>query len=160
VRQSQGVPERSRAADQQVVLIRGERPDGERNISMENLVEIQNIEEMRLREGIDDVELREEVRGLRAGDVVKLTFLTGTPKCETLLVRITSRRGGAFRGELAGRPRSPQLAHLQAGSPVAFTSVHIHSIAKRQAMTDPVGQAFQPDTPHQKSQAGKPDLRE
>jgi hypothetical protein len=31
---------------------------------MRNLVPIENIEEMRLREGIDDAELQEEIRGL------------------------------------------------------------------------------------------------
>ena len=44
---------------------------------MRNLVEIENIEEMRLREGIDDVELRENIRSLKIGDVVRLTVLTG-----------------------------------------------------------------------------------
>ena len=37
---------------------------------MQKTVEIENIEEMRRREGIEDVELREEIRGLRVGDFV------------------------------------------------------------------------------------------
>jgi len=40
-------------------------------------IEIENIEKLRLREGIKDVELRRAIRGLRAGDYVKLTLLTG-----------------------------------------------------------------------------------
>ena len=31
-------------------------------------MEIENIEDMRVREGIDDIELREEIRRLRTGD--------------------------------------------------------------------------------------------
>src|SRR5436309_2910036 len=44
---------------------------------MRNSVEIENIEAMRLLEGIDDVELREGIRGLAVGDLVKLTLLAG-----------------------------------------------------------------------------------
>lgn len=101
---------------------------------MRNPVAIENIEELRRREGIEDVELREEIRGLEIGDVVKLTLLSGTvpPTGETLLVRITRIRGSAFRGELAKRPRSTSLSNLRVGSPLTFTAAHIHSITKRQ----------------------------
>lgn len=97
---------------------------------MRNTVEIENIEEMRRREGIDDVELRVEIRALKAGDFVKLTFVTGTTTFETVLVRITSIRGSAFRGKLANRPTSSCLAKLGVGAPVAFTTAHIHSLLK------------------------------
>jgi hypothetical protein len=101
---------------------------------MRNPVEIENIEEMRRREGIDDVELREEIRGLQVGDSVKLTFRPGLQAVagETLLVRITRIRGDAFRGKLAGRPASAGLAQFRVGSPVAFTAAHIHSVPKVQ----------------------------
>ena len=46
---------------------------------MRNLVPIENIEEMRLREGIDDTELRKEIRRLKVGDFVRLTMLTRAP---------------------------------------------------------------------------------
>lgn len=99
---------------------------------MRNPVAIENIEEMRRQAGIDDVELREEIRGLHVGDTVKVTLLTGAPSPagETLLVRITRIRGYAFRGRLASKPASSGLSHLQVGSPVAFTAAHIHSILK------------------------------
>jgi hypothetical protein len=101
---------------------------------MRNPVEIENIEAMRRREGIEDVELREEIRGLGVGDLVKLTLLSSTNSSagETLLVRITRIRGSAFRGELADRPISAGLSGLRIGSPVAFTAAHIHSIPKEQ----------------------------
>jgi hypothetical protein len=100
---------------------------------MRNPVTIENIEEMRRREGIDDVELREEIRELRVGDVVKLTFFTGTKPGagETLPVRITRIQGSAFRGKLANAPGSIGRLQLRVGSPVAFTRAHIHSISKR-----------------------------
>jgi hypothetical protein len=94
-------------------------------------VEIENIEEMRLRAGVDDVELRSEIRGLHVGDLVKLTFLAGTTTCETLPVRITSINGSAFRGKLAERPTAPALSTLRFGSSVAFDAAHIHSLMKR-----------------------------
>ena len=45
---------------------------------MRTRVEIQDIEGMRRREGIDDVELREAIRGLRVGAFVNLTLLAET----------------------------------------------------------------------------------
>jgi hypothetical protein len=103
---------------------------------MGNPVEIQDIEEMRRNEGIDDVKLRLDIRGLKAGDFVKLSLLTGTATFETLLVRITSVRGSAFRGKLASRPNSTSLLKLQRGPSIAFTTAHIHSIAKMAATHD------------------------
>lgn len=98
---------------------------------MRSTVEIENIEELRRREGINDVELRAEIRNLEAGGLVKLTFMTGTVPAtgETLLVRITSIRGSCFRGRLLGQPVSARLSPLHAGSLIAFTRDHIHSIA-------------------------------
>ena len=98
---------------------------------MRHIVEIEDIEQRRLRAGIDDVELRSEIRGLHVGDVVKLTFLTGTTSFETLSVRITSISGSAFRGKLADRPLAPALSQLRVGSPVTFAAAHIHSLVKR-----------------------------
>jgi hypothetical protein len=99
---------------------------------MQHPVEVENIEEMRRREGIDDAQLREAIRGLRVGDRVNLTLLTGRELGggETLVVRITRIRGSAFRGQLAKSPSSKALSHLQAGSPVTFRRDHIHSIPK------------------------------
>jgi hypothetical protein len=94
-------------------------------------IEIENIEQLRQGVGIDDVELREEIRGLRAGDVVRLTFLAGAPGGETLRVRITRVEARAFRGRLAQGPASARLAGLRVGSPVRFTPGHIHSLVKK-----------------------------
>jgi len=95
---------------------------------MQTPVELQDVEQMRQRVGIDDVELREQVRRLRVGDVVRLTFLAGAGKAETLCVRITSIRRGTFSGELVAAASSPQLAGLCRGSPVTFTRAHVHSV--------------------------------
>ncbi len=106
---------------------------------MHNSIEIENIEEMRFREGIEDPELREEIRGLAVGDFVNLTFLTGSkaPGGETLVVRITSIRGSAFRGKLVRGPTLAGLSELRAGSAVAFTMAHIHSLAKGKPVPGP-----------------------
>jgi hypothetical protein len=98
---------------------------------MPHPVEIEDIDAMRRREGINDVALREEIRELKVGDVVKLTLLSGTTSAETVAVRITSIRGAAFRGKLADQPRSTALATLPAGSALAFTTTHIHSLVRR-----------------------------
>jgi hypothetical protein len=99
---------------------------------MRHPVEIENIDDMRRREGIDDVELRQAIRALHVGDSVRLTFLTGMKPFagETLLVRITRIRGKAFRGKLVNRPAFDGLAKLRVGSPVTFTGDQIHSIPK------------------------------
>jgi hypothetical protein len=93
---------------------------------------IENIEQMRLRQGINDEELREIIRGLRVGDLVKLTFLTTTMTCsgETLSVRVTQISGDTFLGKLADSPALPALSKLRRGSSVAFKTEHIHSVPK------------------------------
>lgn len=100
-------------------------------------VRIENIEQMRREVGIDDAELRDEIRGLAVGDLVKLTFLTSATASETLSVRITSIRGSTFGGELARRPVSGALSTLRAGSPVTFTRANIHSVSKSEPIHEP-----------------------
>ena len=106
---------------------------------MRNPVKIENIEELRRQAGIDDVELREAIRELKAGDHVRLTLLNEKQSngTETLLVRITSIRGGTFRGELANEPASLGLSNLRVGSPIRFTTDHIHSIPQRHPRHEP-----------------------
>jgi hypothetical protein len=99
---------------------------------MQTTVEIENIEEIRRQEGIDDVDLRMEIRSLKVGDFVKLTFLTSATAFETLVVRITSIRGSAFRGKLVKRGSPGSRSKLEAGASVAFTTAHIHSLLKRE----------------------------
>ena len=98
---------------------------------MRSDVALENIEAMRRREGIEDVELRHEIRALTRGDVVRLTFLTGKDqtRAETLLVRITSIRGCSFRGKLVSAPSS-RTRDLRPGKSVIFTTDHIHSLLK------------------------------
>ena len=99
---------------------------------MRNSIEIEDIEEMRRAAGIDDVELRHDIRGLRAGDIVKLTFSAGPRAFESLSVRITSIRASVFRGKLVNGPVCRALSQLHNGSPVAFTSNHIHSLQRKE----------------------------
>jgi hypothetical protein len=95
-------------------------------------VEIENIEELRRRAGIDDVELREAIRELRVGDCVRLTLLTGAKSSpgNTRLVRITRIQGMHFWGLLVERSRSTAKSRLHPRVRLAFTSAHIHSLAK------------------------------
>jgi hypothetical protein len=95
-------------------------------------VEIENIKEMRNRRGIDDAELRQEIRALQIGDLVRLTLGSGAEPFggETLLVRITCIKGLRFQGQLAKKPASSRLSKLRLGAPVAFTTAHIHSLVK------------------------------
>jgi hypothetical protein len=101
---------------------------------MPRAVEIENIEEMRLERGIDDVELRQEIRGLDVGDQVRITLLTDWPlrSAETLRVRITRICGSRFHGTLSSWPVSPGLSALRADSALVFHACHIHSVLKRQ----------------------------
>jgi hypothetical protein len=100
---------------------------------MRRAVVIENIEEMRAREGINDAELRETIRALRIGDFVKLTFLTGRASStgETLSVRVTQINGDKFLGKLTDGPALGGLSRLRVGSSIAFERGHIHSVPKR-----------------------------
>jgi hypothetical protein len=93
---------------------------------------IENIQELRRREGVEDVELADQIRALAAGDIVKLTFLADgrTFPGEVLSIRITSIKGSKFRGKLLDSPASAGLADLRAGAPVTFTAANIHSVAR------------------------------
>ncbi len=99
---------------------------------MSGRLQIQDIKDMRRRVGVDDAELRKSIRGLRARGLVRLTLLAGVPGSagETLLVRITSLREGAFRGKLASRPTSACLSGPRVGRRLAFTASHIHSLPR------------------------------
>jgi hypothetical protein len=110
--------------------LRCERLKGRR---VAHLVEIENIDELRRRQGIDDLELRKAIHRLQVGDHVRLTFLIGNSSFsgETLPVRITSIRGKALRGKLATAPALAGLSRLRLGSAVLFCADQIHSIAKR-----------------------------
>ncbi|MHB1421921.1 MAG: hypothetical protein ACYC3I_01750 [Gemmataceae bacterium] len=98
---------------------------------MQAVIEIENIDELRRHEGIDDVELHEDIGRLQVGDCVRLTFLSGTNMRETLPVRITRIQAGQFRGRLAGPIARPELLGLRPNSLVTFTAGQIHSIAPR-----------------------------
>ncbi len=98
-------------------------------------VMLENIEDMRLQEGIVDHVLRKAIKGLKVGDLVKLTFLFGADSTtgETLSVRITEITRGAFRGELAERPASAALSEIRVGVSVEFMVAHIHSLTTARA---------------------------
>ena len=98
---------------------------------MRQALEIQDIEEMRRQEGIDDVELRLGIRTLKAGDLVKVSLMTGDLTFETIEVRITSIRGSAFRGKLACRLACLRRLKLRGGTSLGFTTAHIHSIPRK-----------------------------
>jgi len=97
-------------------------------------VEIEDIREMRIRRGVDDTQLREEIRGLAIGDVVRLTVVTGPEPFggATLLVRVKRIKGYRLQGQLVKRPRTSGLSKLRVGASIAFTTAHIHSLVKAQ----------------------------
>lgn len=97
---------------------------------MQNTVEIENIEELRRREGIDDAELRLEIRELRVGDFVKLTAVSGATSFASFLVRVTSMRDSVFRGKVETKLSAAGLAKVALGSPLVFTAAHIHSVVR------------------------------
>jgi hypothetical protein len=95
-------------------------------------IAIENIEEMRRREGVEDLELGRQIRALAAGDIVKLTFLSDGRAFpgEVLSVRITSIKDNKYRGKLVDSPASAGLAELRAGAAVTFSAANIHSVAR------------------------------
>ncbi len=100
---------------------------------MRSRVEIENIEEMRRQEGIEDTELWKAIYTLRVGDFVRVTLVADTVPAarETLRVRITSIAPGALRGRLADQPAAGSLAKHRRGALLNFSPNHIHSITER-----------------------------
>lgn len=95
-------------------------------------IELENIKELRDQAGIEDVELEKEIRQLRVGNHVTVTFQTsGKPsRSEMVRVRITSIDGTTYRGKLIRDPITLGMSKLRSGSLVTFERCHIHSIPK------------------------------
>jgi hypothetical protein len=91
---------------------------------------IEDIAGRRRRQGIDDPDLRNEIRGLAIGDLVRLTLRGEQSESgETVSVRITDMTAEGFRGALVAKPTSKALAGLGVGFAIAFIADHIHSVA-------------------------------
>ena len=95
---------------------------------MPSVIEIENIEAMRLEQGIDDDQLRLEIRALRVGDFVRITLLSDKNPVGAGVVRLTQVRGNAFRGKLVKKPAALRTPRLRAGDVLVFTAAHIHSV--------------------------------
>jgi len=110
---------------------------------MQGPIEIENIEERRREVGIDDAELREQIRQLAVGDCVLLTLLKTTRVFadQTLRVRITSIRGSSLRGKVVGKPTRAGSPRPPPGTQLAFTTAHIHSIPEPARVALPEGVA-------------------
>jgi hypothetical protein len=137
--------ERTRVAPQEPPLMSGPsrnspRPPVEPAVRREggsaggSAILIEDIAGMRRRNGIDDDDLRDDIRRLAVGDLVRLTLRAEQAAAgETVVVRITEVRSAGFRGALAGRPASKSLAGLGIGFALGFTAEHIHSVPNRPA---------------------------
>jgi hypothetical protein len=103
-----------------------------KEVCLQSPIEIEDIRSLRRLNGIEDVELETEIRGLRVGDSVNLTFQTGTTPCvtETLAVRVINIRDCKYRGKLVKPPRSTALSELGQTAILTFAACHIHSIAQ------------------------------
>ena len=100
---------------------------------MRQALQLQDIEELRRENGIDDVELRLAIRALRVGDYIKLSLLTSARSFETVEVRITSIRGSSFRGRLSQSKTPARRSNHAPALAVAFTTAHIHSIVREES---------------------------
>lgn len=89
---------------------------------------VENIEAARLRQGIDDVDLRGRISALTAEDRVRVSISGDGKIYEEVSVRITSRKGERFRGKLATKVRQASLKSAAIGSTVFFEGNQIHSI--------------------------------
>jgi hypothetical protein len=107
---------------------------GSERFAMHHAVEIENIEELRRRQDIDDPDLREAIKALRAGDQVRLTFLNNASpgRSDTVLVRVTSIKRTVYRGRLLASPIGLGTPGPRAGDLVMFGREHIHSVVRPQ----------------------------
>ncbi len=85
-------------------------------------IEIENIDELRRCNGIDDIELHKDIGHLRVGDHVFLTFLSGSNLRAILQVRITRICAGQFRGRLATPTARPEWFGLRPNALVTFSA--------------------------------------
>lgn len=104
---------------------------------MQTTLAIEDIQERRRRQGIEDVELEDVIRNLSTGDQVLLTLSTTVEGLvgEMLLVRITSIRGRVLRGKVVKSPLRGGQPHVQPGTVVTFNRTHIHSVPGTRAAT-------------------------
>jgi hypothetical protein len=116
--------------DRQTSILLGWLTLRKKATAMRISIQIENIDELRRCNGIDDIELHEDIRRLRVGDHVFLTFLSGINLRTTVPVRITRIRAGRFRGRLASPIARPELLGLRPNALVSFTAGQIHSIAQ------------------------------
>jgi hypothetical protein len=100
---------------------------------MRQALQLQDIEEMRRENGIDDVELRRAIRALRVGNSIRLSLVTSARSFETVQVRITSIRGSTFHGKLSQSKTRPRRSNHAPALTVAFTTAHIHSIVREES---------------------------
>lgn len=97
---------------------------------MKTCLELENIEELRRQAGIDDLDFQQQLRQLRVGDSVRLTAAgTVSSPRTSLLVRITSVRGGQFRGCLVRGQGG--AARRQGQKVLKFRAAHIHSVVSK-----------------------------
>jgi hypothetical protein len=103
------------------------------------MLRIEEIDALRRQNGIDDVELRQEIAGLRVGDEVRLTFLAGPglPAPQTLRARITHIGDGGFCGRLVDAPAGRAPPALRRGAAVSFTAGQIHSVVPPRRADEP-----------------------
>lgn len=93
---------------------------------------VQNIEEMRRREGIEDEDLRRDISAIKIGDRVHLTLISSQKPMgsETVVVRVTKIDGSKYEGALLTRPISKGLNTLPTDLALFFKREHIHSLLK------------------------------
>jgi hypothetical protein len=106
-------------------------PEAQKGQGMRPGTLIENIEELRSREGIEDKELHEAICGLRVGDLVRVTLRTETMRApvETVQVRLARIDGDGLQGRLIDRPASAGLSKLRSGTLITFARHHIHSLS-------------------------------
>lgn len=99
---------------------------------MRQTLQIENIDQLRLRQGIDDVELREKIGQLQVGDCVNLTFLKGAQQgaSKTVPVQIVRIVKEKFEGKLLKSLGSLGPTDLKVGSMISFRRYHVHSITR------------------------------
>lgn len=97
---------------------------------MKRTFKLENIEQMRLREGIDDIELRESIRQLQIGDCVYVTFLdcSHPKRSKTVLIRLVAIHKNGFGGKLMQPLDALGPSDLRVGSLVTFRESHVHSV--------------------------------
>lgn len=95
---------------------------------------LENIQQLRIESGIEDVELQKSICNLAVGDIVNLTILNSksSHSGEPIVVEVVAIQGFNYQGKVIRASNNESLSRELADQSIAFSKKHIHSVPSQQ----------------------------